>query len=178
MKCNQIQLSYLWTPVFAQLCFVPFNMYQQHHAYITPPPCGLYRICAQNGYGQHRPCKILLLTLAAPRGVTVLDVLTPLSECRQESVEKMERRISGVSYMCWMDFHNNGILCCGFLCARLISVYFVSLLSLLLSFPAPRQGLPRPIYTARAITPRAITPSPPLHGYHACVCIYIPATTP
>ena len=130
-----------------------------------------YRICAQNGYGQHRPCKILLLTLTAPRGVTVLDVLTPLSECRQESVERMERRISGVSYMCWIDFHNNGILCCGFLCARLISVYFVSLLSLLLSFPAPRQGLPRPIYTARAITPGAITPSPPLHGYHACVYI-------
>ena len=32
-----------------------------------------------------------------PRGV-VLDVLTPLSDCRQESVEKMERRIWGVSY--------------------------------------------------------------------------------
>ena len=57
-------------PVFAQFCFVPFNMYQQHHAYITPPPCGLYRICAQNGYGQHRPCKIVLLTLVTPRGVT------------------------------------------------------------------------------------------------------------
>ena len=41
----------------------------------------------------------------------LLDVLTPLSDWRQESVEKMERwRISGVSYMCWMDFHN-GILC-------------------------------------------------------------------
>jgi len=35
-----------------------------------------------------------------------LDVLTPLSGSRQESVEMMERRISGVSYMCWMDFHN------------------------------------------------------------------------
>ena len=33
---------------------------------------------------------------------------------------KMERRISGVSYMCWMDFHD-GILSCGVLCARLIS---------------------------------------------------------
>ena len=103
----------------------------------------------------------------------MLDVLTPLSDCRQESVEKMERRISGVSYKCWMDFHNNGILCCGFLCARLISVYFLSLLSFLLSlFRLPRQGLPRPIYIARAITPRAITPLPPLHGYHACVYIY------
>ena len=37
------------------------------------PPCGLYSIRAQNGYGQHRPCKIVLLTLVAPRGVTDLD---------------------------------------------------------------------------------------------------------
>ena len=105
---------------------------------------------------------------------SVLDVLTPSSESRQESVEKMERRISGVSYMCWMDFHN-AILCCGFLRARLISVYFVSILcplSLLSLFRLPRQGLPHPIYIARAITPRAIMPSQPLHGYHACV--YIP----
>ena len=36
------------------------------------PPCGLYRIRAQNGYGQHRPGKIVLLTLVAPRGVTDL----------------------------------------------------------------------------------------------------------
>ena len=44
----------------------------------------------------------------------VLDVLTPLSDCTHETVEKiMERRISGVSYMCWMDFHNT-FLCCGF----------------------------------------------------------------
>ena len=89
----------------------------------------------------------------------LLDVLTPLSDSRQECVEKMERRISGVSCMCWMDFHN-AIWCCGFLCARLSSVYFASLL---VSFRLPRQGLPRPIYTARAITPL-----PPLHGYHAC----------
>ena len=32
------------------------------------------------------------------------------------------------------------------------------------------------IYIARAITPRATTPLPPLHGYHACV--YIPGSTP
>ena len=102
-----------------------------------------------------------------------LDVLTPLSDCRQESVEKMERRILEVSYICWMDFHN-GILCCGFLCARLISFSLSSLLSLLprLSlFRLPPRRLPRPIYTSRAITPRAITPLPPLHGYHACVYI-------
>ena len=99
----------------------------------------------------------------------LLDVLTPLSDCRQESVEKMERRISGVSYMCWMDFHN-GILCCWFLCARLIHS-LLSLLPRLSLFRLPRRGLPRPIYTSRAITPRAITPLPPLHGYHACVYI-------
>ena len=91
----------------------------------------------------------------------LLDVLTPLSDCRQESVEKVERRISGVSYMYWMDFYN-GILCCGFLCAPLISVSL---------FRLPRRGLPRPTYTPRAITPRAITPLPPLHGYHACIYI-------
>ena len=89
-----------------------------------------------------------------------------------KSVEKMERRISGVSYMCWMDFHN-AILCCGFLCARLISFYSVSILFLFCLFFSlfrlprrglPRRGLPRPIYTARAITSL-----PPLHGYHACL---------
>ena len=36
------------------------------------PLCGLYSIHAQNGYGQYRPCKIVLLTLVAPRGVTDL----------------------------------------------------------------------------------------------------------
>ena len=91
----------------------------------------------------------------------MLDVLTPLSDCRHETVEKiMERRISGVSYKCWMDFHNT-LLCCGFLCARLISLYFfVSILCL--SFRLPRRGLPRPILTTT--------------GYHACV--YIPVITP
>ena len=80
--------------------------------------------------------------------VDLLDVLTPLSDCRHETVEKiMERRISGVSYMCWMDFHNT-FLCCGFLCARLVSHYFVPILYL--SFPAT--------------TPRATTSHPYHHG--------------
>ena len=30
-------------------------------------PCGLYSIRAQNGYGHHRPCKIVLLTLVTLR---------------------------------------------------------------------------------------------------------------
>ena len=59
----------------------------------------------------------------------------------------------------------NGILCCGFLCARLISVSL---------FRLPCRGLPRPTDTPRAIKPRFITPLPLLHSYHACV--YIPIT--
>ena len=59
---------------------------------------------------------------------SLLDVPTQLSDCRQEPVEKMDRRISGVSYMYWMDFYNE-IFCCGFLGARLISVSFLGLFS-------------------------------------------------
>ena len=61
----------IWTAVFAQFCCVlPWNSSIMH---ILPlPPCGLYRMRAQNGYGQHRPCKIVLLTLVTPTGVTDL----------------------------------------------------------------------------------------------------------
>ena len=91
-----------------------------------------------------------------------MDVLAPLSDCRQEPVEKMERRISGVSYMCWMDFHNE-ILCCGFTCARLISVSF--------SGSLPQRGLPRPTalfpgYHAKGYHAR--TDAFKLTGYHVC----------
>ena len=98
----------------------------------------------------------------------LLDVLTPLSNCNRKSVKKMDRRFLGVSYVRGMDLHN-GILCCGFLCAPIISLYISTLfLPLPCIFSVsilrlPRQGLPRPIYIARAITPS------PLHGYHACV---------
>ena len=58
----------------------------------------------------------------------------------------------GVSYMYWMDFYNE-ISCCGFLCARLISISFsVSL------FRLPRRGLPCPTALFPATTPRATTP--------------------
>ena len=80
----------------------------------------------------------------------MLDVLTALSDCRYKTVEKiMERRISGVSYMCWIDFHN-GIWGCGVLCARLITLYFCLYFVSLSGYHA--------------------------EGYHACV--YIPVTTP
>ena len=85
----------------------------------------------------------------------VLDVLTPLSDCRHETVEKiMERKISGVSCMCWIDFHN-GIWGCGFLCARLITLYFC--LYFVSLFPAT--------------TPRATTPHPYHHGLSR-LCIH------
>ena len=80
----------------------------------------------------------------------VLDVLTPLSDCRQESVEKMERTISGVSYMCWIDFHN-GILGCGFFCARLISVC-------LFFWVYHSEGYHAPPLSFPATTPRATSP--------------------
>ena len=84
----------------------------------------------------------------------LLDVLTSLSDCRHETVERiMERRISGVSCMCWMDFHN-AMLCCGFLCARQISLYSVSFLCLFCVY------IP-------ATTPRATTPHLYRTGYHA-----------
>ena len=91
-----------------------------------------------------------------------------------KSVEKMERRISGVSYMCWMDFHN-AILCCGFLCARLISVYSVSILCLFCPFFFLFSGYHAKAYHAPSIP----------HGlsrlYHHCAAttlVYIPPTTP
>ena len=61
--------------------------------------------------------------------------------------------------MCWINFHN-GIWGCGFLCARIITLYFVSILCL--SFRLPRRGLSRPFLTTT--------------GYHACV--YIPSRLP
>ena len=108
----------------------------------------------------------------------LLDVLTPLSGSRQESVEMMERRISGVSYMCWVDFHN-AILCCGFLCT-LLSFYFcffsVSILCLYPGYhaegyhaPSIPHGLSRLYHHCTATTPVYIFP-----GYHALVPSSIP----
>ena len=105
----------------------------------------------------------------------VLDVLTALSDCRHETVEKiMERRISGVSYMCWIDFHN-GIWGCGLLCTLLISFYFTA--------NTPRATTPH-LYITGSHAEGYHAPSIP-HGpprlYHHCTAItsvYIPAITP
>ena len=69
----------------------------------------------------------------------------------------MERRISWVSYMCWIDFHN-GIWGCGFLCTLLITLfclYFVSFLSL---FCVYLSGYHAEGYHVPSLPPRAITP--------------------
>ena len=65
--------------------------------------------------------------------IILLDVLTPLSDCRQESVEKMERRIWGVSYLYWIC--TTGFCVVGFCVLAL--------------FRLPRRGLPRPTDTLR-----------------------------
>ena len=91
--------------------------------------------------------------------------------------DKMERRISGGSHMCWMDFHN-GILCCGFLCAQLISFSFVSIFSCL-SFsgyhakgyhaPSILHGLSRSELSRVYHHCTATTPVYIYLGYHAIV---------
>ena len=82
----------------------------------------------------------------------LLDVLTSLSACRQETVEKiMERRISGGSYMCWMDFHD-------LLWVSMCSINFTSVWSLFSRLP--RRGLPRPIFPHGLSRP-----------YHHCTAI-------
>ena len=82
----------------------------------------------------------------------LLDVLTPLSDCRQEIVEKiMERRISGVSYMCWIDFHNGILGLWVFMCPT-NNTLFLSLFCVSLS------GYHAEGYHAPPLPPRAITP--------------------
>ena len=97
----------------------------------------------------------------------LLDVLTSLSACRQETVEKiMERRISGGSYMCWMDFHD-------LLWVSMCSINFTSVWSLFSRLP--RRGLPRPIFPTgyHALTTTARLSRLCIYpGYHAIVYFY------
>ena len=86
-----------------------------------------------------------------------------------ETVEKIiERRISWVSYMCWIDFHK-GIWGCGFLCARLTTLYFVSIFCLY--FCVSLSGYHAEGYHVPSLPPRAITPvytsRLPHQSYHA-----------
>ena len=110
----------------------------------------------------------------------VLDVLTPLSDCRQESVEKMERRISGVSYLNWIWSSGTTFTayCCfpGMSLQRVFVLWvFVCSVNLKSLFRLPRRGLLRPTDTLRL--PRRGLPRPyryiqanrlpRLQGYHA-----------
>ena len=113
----------------------------------------------------------------------LLGVLTPSSDRRQESVEKMERRILGfricigfglavppLPRIVFQVCLYNGFSCCGFLCARLMSV----------SFPAttPRATTPVQIHSSQQRTTSAGLPhrATTLHtnvcwvqaGYHTC----------
>ena len=56
------------------LNFAWFSTYNKIMHILPLPLCGLYSIHAQNGYGPYHPCKIVLLTLVAPRGVTDLHI--------------------------------------------------------------------------------------------------------
>ena len=100
----------------------------------------------------------------------LLDVLTPLSDCRQESVGRMERICLGVSYLY--------LICATGLCV----VGFVCSVNFSLSFPAttPRTSTPRR-YTQgyHAVTTTALLSRLCMHpGYHAIVYIYSQVITP
>ena len=95
----------------------------------------------------------------------MLDVLTPLSDCRQESVEKMERRIWGVSYLFWIWSSSTTFTayCCfpGMSLQRDFVLWvFVCSVNLSLFFRLPRRGLPRPYRYIQA------NRLPRLQGYH------------
>ena len=54
-------------------CLILFDSVEHVAISCLPLPlCGLLSIGAQNGYGPHRPCKMVLLTLVTPRGVADL----------------------------------------------------------------------------------------------------------
>ena len=98
------------------------------------------------------------------------DVLTPLSDCRQESTEKMDRSVSGVSYICGMDFHNGFFLLWDFMCSNNITLCFDSIFASILRLLFVSSTATTPRATTPHLYCKGITPSP-LHGYHACVFI-------
>ena len=102
----------------------------------------------------------------------LLDVLTPLSDCRKNPSKRWNGEFRGFR-ICVGWISTTGFCVVGFYVPdyyqSILCLFCVSLLSLFLSlFRLPRRWLPRPIYTTQAITHL-----PPLHGYHACVYIYI-----
>ena len=98
----------------------------------------------------------------------LLDVLTALSDCRHETVEKiMERRISGVVYV--LDrFPQRDLGLWVFMCPTnntLFCLYFLSLFCVSLS-GYHAEGYPVPSLPPRAITP-VYTSRLPHQSYHA-----------
>ena len=129
----------------------------------------------------------------------LLDVLTPLSDCRQESVERWNGDFGGFVYV--LDrFPQRDFGLWVFMCPTNVSLFCDHLYctgyhaqgyhALTTTARLPRRGLPRPILTTTGyhacvyipvITPelsRSRLPRPILTttGYHACV--YIPVITP
>ena len=101
----------------------------------------------------------------------LLDVLTPLSDCRQESVERWNGDFGGFVYV--LDrFPQRDFGLWVFMCPTNVSLFCDHLYctgyhaqgyhALTTTARLPRRGLPRPILTTT--------------GYHACV--YIPVSTP
>ena len=100
--------------IVQRMCFNVFELQESLSYVFSRPTTRILPVCQTIIFRllDKYCCKTLWYLLS------MLDVLTSLSDCRHETVERiMERRISGGSYMCWMDFHN-AILCCGFLCAQ------------------------------------------------------------
>ena len=110
----------------------------------------------------------------------LLDVLTPLSDCKQDPSKRWNGEFRGFR-ICIGWISTTGFCVVGFYVPDYFQTYFSATTARAttphrLSFPAITPRATTPIYTTRAITPRAITPraitpSPPLHGDHACVYI-------
>ena len=106
---------------------------------------------------------------------TLLDVLTQLSDCRQESVEKMERRIWGVSYLYW--FWSSGTTFTAYCCFPGMSLQRVFVLwvfvcsvnfSLFSGYHAEGYYAPPIPYGYHAEGYHARTDTFKLTGYHVC----------
>ena len=100
---------------------------------------------------------VVALGVVAVRYRWVLDVLTPLSDCRQESVKKMERIILGVR-ICIGWICTTGLCVVGFVCSFYFSVSI---------FQLPRPGVPRPngLFSGYQAEDHHTPPIP--YGYHA-----------
>ena len=104
-----------------------------------------------------------------------MDVLTPLSDCRQESVEKMEQRILGVSYLYWI--WSSGTTFTAYCCSPGMSLQRVFVLwifvcsanlSLFSGYHAEGYHAPPIPYGYHAEGYHARTDTFKLAGYHVC----------